>query len=126
MQARGNVISYLPLGNSNLLRRGEEVLVLGYPGTMESDLLKSSAGVISFNNGSVVQYDAASNPGNSGGPLLNKRYEVIGFCKSGDRINGNQGINFAVPINIVTLLLPHLHNNKLFEIDENMPNFCQI
>ncbi len=117
LQSLGIAINPLALGNSDLLKRGEEIVVLGYPGTEQSDLLKSSAGVISFNNGSFLQYDAASNPGNSGGPLLNENYEVIGFCKSGDRANGNQGINFAVPINIAKLLLPHLAEHKLLVID---------
>ncbi len=59
----------------------------------------------------VIQTDAAINPGNSGGPLLNVRGEVIGIntaIYSDSRSQGNMGIGFAIPINVVRDLLPQL------------------
>ena len=64
----------------------------------------------------VLQTDAAINPGNSGGPLLNIRGEVIGMntaiITDGQR-QGNIGIGFAIPINIVRDLLPQLRSGKI-------------
>ena len=59
----------------------------------------------------VLQTDAAINPGNSGGPLLNIRGEVIGIntaILANSRSEGNIGIGFAIPINVVRDLLPQL------------------
>jgi serine protease Do len=59
----------------------------------------------------MLQTDAAINPGNSGGPLLNLRGEVIGMNTaiiSNGRAEGNIGIGFAIPINLVKEVLPQL------------------
>src|SRR5439155_23866198 len=56
------------------------------------------------------------NPGNSGGPLLNVRGEVIGIntaIVTNSRSEGNIGIGFAVPINTVRDLLPQLRTGKV-------------
>jgi serine protease Do len=67
-------------------------------------------------NNDMLQTDAAINPGNSGGPLLNLRGEVIGMNTAiitNTRSEGNIGIGFAVPINIVRELLPQLREGKV-------------
>ena len=64
----------------------------------------------------VIQTDAAINPGNSGGPLLNVRGEVVGIntaIYADARQQGNLGIGFAIPINVVRDLLPQLRNGKV-------------
>jgi serine protease Do len=64
----------------------------------------------------MLQTDAAINPGNSGGPLLNIRGEVIGINTaiiSNGQSEGNIGIGFAVPINVVRDLLPQLREGKV-------------
>jgi serine protease Do len=64
----------------------------------------------------MLQTDAAINPGNSGGPLLNARGEVIGMNTAiiTDTVNqGNIGIGFAVPSNLVRELLPQLREGKV-------------
>jgi len=64
----------------------------------------------------VIQTDAAINPGNSGGPLLNIRGEVIGIntaIMANSRAEGNIGIGFAIPINVVRDLLPQLRVGKV-------------
>jgi serine protease Do len=64
----------------------------------------------------VLQTDAAINPGNSGGPLLNVRGEVVGVntaIYTDPRQQGNIGIGFAIPINVVRELLPQLRTGKV-------------
>jgi S1-C subfamily serine protease len=100
------------LGNPNSMRVGDEAFVVGNPFGLYSSL---SAGVISGfdrifrmpNSGieipGMIQFDAAANPGNSGGPLLNRSGHVIGIVTGlANPTDGNffVGIGFAVPINI--------------------------
>ncbi len=99
------------LGNPNAMRVGDDAYVVGNPFGLYSSM---SAGVISGFNRTfepansnqplkgLIQIDAAVNPGNSGGPLLNRAGEVIGIIEG--IANPTQqdvfiGIGFAVPIN---------------------------
>lgn len=63
----------------------------------------------------MIQTDAAINRGNSGGPLLNLRGEVVGINTAifSDHGGGNLGIGFAVPINTVRDILPQLQKGKV-------------
>ena len=63
----------------------------------------------------MIQTDAAINRGNSGGPLLNIRGEVIGIntmIVTDVRAGGNVGIGFAVPINTIRDMLPQLQRRQ--------------
>jgi S1-C subfamily serine protease len=99
------------LGNPNSLRIGDEAYVVGHPLGLYGSM---SAGVISGLNRSfqpttsevalegLIQIDAAVNPGNSGGPLLNRAGQVVGIVAG--LVNPTTqdvfiGIGFAVPIN---------------------------
>lgn len=100
------------LGNPGAMRIGDEAFVVGNPLGLYSSM---SAGVISGMNRSfqpsngaqrldgLIQIDAAVNPGNSGGPLLNRNGEVIGIVTALANPTGQDafvGIGFAVPINV--------------------------
>jgi serine protease Do len=99
------------LGNSDSLRVGEWVMAIGNPLAYEHTV---TVGVISFIgrklfNSSLdryIQTDAAINFGNSGGPLINTRGEVIGINAAISSRASN--IGFAVPINQANAILPQL------------------
>lgn len=104
------------LGDSDALQPGEEVLAIGNPLSKElsSTLTK---GIVSALNRSIetqtgvstnlIQTDTAINSGNSGGPLINTKGEVIGIntLKASD---GAEGIGFAIPINDVKVKIDSL------------------
>ncbi len=99
------------LGDSNRTRVGEFVLALGHPFGLEQTV---SFGIVSRKGAPIqvaspgfefIQTDAAVNPGNSGGPLVNMAGEVVGI-NSMAAVNGT--IGFAIPVNLVKLLLPQL------------------
>ncbi|MHB8645314.1 MAG: S1C family serine protease [Thermomicrobiales bacterium] len=90
------------LGDSNTVRLGQPVVAIGSPETLANTV---TAGVISGINRQIdtysglIQTDAAINPGNSGGPLVNAQGQVIGLNTLGLASQGDQGLNFAIPIN---------------------------
>lgn len=102
-------IPYLPLGDSDLVFRSDEVLALGYPLGQQS--LKSTTGVISGREQQFIQMSAPINPGNSGGPLLNINGEVVGINSAG--IVEAQNIGYIIPINDIKIVLPDLYKVKL-------------
>ena len=100
-----------PLGNSDNLRVGEWVCAIGNPlGYVHS----VTVGVVSFigrklfdpSLDNYIQTDAAINFGNSGGPLINARGEVVGINSAVS--SRTSSIGFAVPINQAVALLPQL------------------
>ena len=94
------------LGNTRDLRVGEWVLAIGSPFGFENSV---TAGVVSAKGRSLpdegfvpfIQTDVAVNPGNSGGPLINARGEVVGInSQIYSRTGGYQGVSFAIPIEL--------------------------
>jgi len=126
----------LPLGDSDAVRVGDPVAAIGNPfglaGTMTVGIVsalgrtldseRQAPGGSAFSAGDIIQTDAAINPGNSGGPLLDQHGQVIGvnrairtenFTISGDA--ANSGVGFAIPINIVKRVVPHLIQDGLYQ-----------
>ncbi len=105
---KGRKLAPLPLGDSRNLLVGQRVLAIGNPFGFQSTL---TTGVVSSLGRTVqtsentfideaIQTDAAINRGNSGGPLLNSRGEVIGINSAIFSPSGTTaGIGFAIPIN---------------------------
>eukprot|EP01108_Squamamoeba_japonica_P005269 TRINITY_DN4139_c0_g1_i2.p1 TRINITY_DN4139_c0_g1~~TRINITY_DN4139_c0_g1_i2.p1 ORF type:complete len:606 (+),score=193.59 TRINITY_DN4139_c0_g1_i2:43-1818(+) len=83
----------LRLGDSESVRIGESVLVLGHPLGVSN--LKMTQGVISGREGGLFQTDSPLNPGNSGGPCLNRLGQVIGINVA--IIEGAQNVGFSIP-----------------------------
>lgn len=100
----------LPFGDSDSVRQGQEVLVVGYPFAtrLGRESVTVTRGIVSALRPSegLIQIDAAINPGNSGGPVLNSRGEVIGLAVA--RLREGQLINFAVAANLVRTLTTQL------------------
>ena len=107
-------LPFAPLGNSDTLRVGEWVLAIGNPLAYEHTV---TVGVVSFIGRKLfdssldryIQTDAAINFGNSGGPLINARGEVIGINAAISSRASN--IGFAVPINQASAILPQLRES---------------
>jgi S1-C subfamily serine protease len=89
------------LGNSNNIEVGEQVLAVGSPlglqGTVTTGVISSLRDDPAGGGFKVLQTDASVNPGNSGGPLINRHAEVIGIVTF--KIRGGENLNFAIPIN---------------------------
>ena len=104
-------LPYAPLGDSDTLRVGEWVVAIGNPLEYEHTV---TVGVVSFIGRKLfdtsldryIQTDAAINLGNSGGPLINVRGEVVGINAAISSRAAN--IGFAVPINQARAILPQL------------------
>jgi S1-C subfamily serine protease len=108
----------LRVGDSDILRVGEEVYVIGYPGVVSFSSMLSASTMLSPSltrgifsgrkettfNTPTLQTDASITHGNSGGPALNAKGEVIGMANMGSVSEGGQlvaGFNFLVPSKLV-------------------------
>jgi len=112
VEASASALTPLPLGNSDDVEVGDQVVAIGNPFGL---VRTATAGIVSalqrlitapnqFTIDHVIQTDAPINHGNSGGPLLNTRGQVIGVntqIETGGSASGNVGIGFAVPSNTV-------------------------
>jgi putative serine protease PepD len=115
----------LPLGDSSTVGVGDATYAIGNPLGLDHTL---TTGIVSALNrdlqapngatiSGAIQTDAALNPGNSGGPLLNEDGEVIGvnaqIATSGNGSEGSIGIGFAIPVNTVKTFISEAKAGKL-------------
>ncbi len=129
-------LNVLPLGRSHDVRIGEPVLVAGNPGgrgiVFSSGIVSSPRMMIDApialwmqqfpddTRDRFIQFDAASNPGNSGGPLINAEGQQIGVVSASNK--AEQNINFAIPIDRMRewsarMLAPEVKGNFFFGIE---------
>jgi putative serine protease PepD len=112
----------LELADSDKVHVGDSAIAIGYPLGLDRT---ATAGIVSglersiespngFSIDKVIQTDAPVNPGNSGGPLLNAKGQVIGvnsqIATAAGGGEGNIGISFAIPANTVKSVLPDLEH----------------
>lgn len=111
-------LAYLTFGNSNELKLGEWVLAVGNPFNLTSTV---TAGIVSslgrnlrlnedqYSIESFIQTDAAVNPGNSGGALVNQQGNLVGINTAiASRTGSYTGYSFAVPASIVRKVIDDL------------------
>jgi len=115
----------LELGDSDMLEVGQRVVAIGNPfglqGTMTVGIISALGRLLPsritnsggyFRNPEIIQTDAPINPGNSGGPLLDLHGRVVGVNTAiRTTIGVSMGIGFAVPVNTVKRIVPHLIEN---------------
>jgi 2-alkenal reductase len=125
VEAGPGELNAVELADSDQLRVGQLVVAIGSPFGLANTL---TTGVISgldrlfpgaaapgggrYNIPDIIQTDAAINPGNSGGPLLDLRGYVIGVNTAIESpVRGSSGVGFAVPANVVAVVIPQLIDN---------------
>ena len=107
----------MPIGRSDNLRVGQRVYTLGNPfgleGTLTTGIISNLNRTLPSKTGrdmkSIIQTDAAMNPGNSGGPLLDTGGRMIGMNVAiATKTGQNAGLGFAIPINRIRQIVPQL------------------
>lgn len=110
----------LLVGDSSNLKVGETIAAIGNPfglsGSMTSGIVSQLSRLLPLGAGysipDIIQTDAATNPGNSGGPLLNMRGEVVGINTAIQSTTGEfTGVGFAVPSKTIAKIVPSLIEN---------------
>jgi S1-C subfamily serine protease len=123
-------LQQVKIGSSANVKSGEQVTVLGYPASFsnpETQTVVSTNGTVSSTNvaaepdpslpkySSTIQHQAPVNPGNSGGPLVNSKGELIGINTLGNTQQGGraiQGQYYAISMDRIKSLLPNLEAGK--------------
>lgn len=123
LKLRGRTTGLQPIaiGTSKNLAVGQTTIAIGNPfgfdQTMTAGIVSALNRTLKSKEGSMmrglIQVDAAINPGNSGGPLLDSAGRLIGVTTAIYSPSGaNTGLGFAVPVDVVNLIVPRLIANK--------------
>ena len=117
IEAPPDDLSPVTLGDSSRLRVGQRIYAIGNPFGLERTM---TVGIVSSLNRtlmsrnqrtikSIIQIDAALNRGNSGGPLLNGKGELVGMNTAIASSTGeNTGVGFSIPVNTIRRVVPQL------------------
>lgn len=120
-------LPYVTYGSSKDIKIGQWVMAFGSPLSQDlgntvtsgivSGLSRTSNSLTNLNAfAAFIQTDAAINPGNSGGPLVNLQGEIVGINSAIlSRSGGNQGIGFAIPVDVVENVISQLIANGAVE-----------
>ena len=120
LKIKARNLPYLKYGDSDLIVPGEWVLAVGNPfdlnSTVTAGIISAKArniGILRDKNNlqveSFIQTDAAVNPGNSGGALVNLKGELIGINSAIATVTGSySGYSFAIPVNLVKKIMDDL------------------
>ena len=123
VEMESRYIQPIPIGDSSQLKVGEQITAIGNPfglsGSMTSGIISQMGRLLPQDSGysipDVIQTDAAINPRNSGGPLLNMKGEVVGINTAIQSATGEfTGVGFAVPSNTVKKVIPVLIRDGIF------------
>ncbi len=108
-------LTSLPIGSTDKLRKGDWVIAIGSPLGLDSTVTKGIVSAKGRDTGSFVaflQTDVPINGGNSGGPLINDKGEVVGInSRLISRTGGYQGISLAIPIDEAMRVSDQLRKN---------------
>ncbi|MDK2971245.1 MAG: serine protease Do [Candidatus Sumerlaeota bacterium] len=123
VEAKGVELVPLPIAAPGTLQVGDDVFAIGNPGgigqLLEHSVTEGIASSLARNVGDVlyIQTTAAVNPGNSGGPLINARGEVVGLITL--KAFMQEGIGFALPVELINVFLSHPESYAYSEKAEN-------
>jgi len=118
LKIEGSGFPAIPIGDSNRIEVGDIVLAIGNPFGIGQTVTMGIVGAVGRSGLNIeayedfIQTDAAINPGNSGGALINTRGELVGINTAIlSRSGGNQGIGFAVPVNMARNVMDQIIKN---------------
>ena len=117
------ILTPVTLGNSSMVAVGEPIFVIGNPfgygGALTTGVVSQTQRAFSIEERylipGIIQFDAAINSGNSGSPLYNMRGEVLGLVSAGISSMYGEGVNFAIPSNILEYVVPVLMEEGVFK-----------
>src|SRR5690606_30686272 len=119
VDARGDALPTIPLGDSDQLQVGDLVLAIGNPFGVGQTVTSGIVSAVARTNPSIndygfcIQTDAAINPGNSGGALIDMNGRLIGVNTAiYSRSGGSMGIGFAIPANLVRTVLASVGSGR--------------
>lgn len=104
LKVNGSGFKPLAIGSQDLIKPGAEVIAIGAPYSTElshSVTRGIVSGIRLIEGQRLIQTDVTLNQGNSGGPIIDSNGKVIGIAVSGLKKEGLQGLNFAIPIDVI-------------------------